>query len=71
LLAETRRAFLPDALVVLHPPGAEGALVRALVPFIAQQTPVDGRPAAYVCTNYACSAPVTSPEALRALLTER
>jgi uncharacterized protein YyaL (SSP411 family) len=29
---------------------------------------VDGRPAAYVCENFTCKAPVTDPKALAKLL---
>ncbi|MDB6075266.1 MAG: hypothetical protein JWO89_2906, partial [Verrucomicrobiaceae bacterium] len=31
--------------------------------------PVNGAPAAYVCTGNTCQAPVTSPEALSKILT--
>ena len=38
------------------------------VPLLAGRSLVDDRPAAYVCEHFACQAPVTSPEALRAAL---
>jgi uncharacterized protein YyaL (SSP411 family) len=31
---------------------------------------IDGRATAYLCENFACQAPVTTPEQLRALLTD-
>jgi uncharacterized protein YyaL (SSP411 family) len=37
-------------------------------PLLANHTAVDGLPAAYVCENFACRLPVTTPEGLRAEL---
>jgi uncharacterized protein len=37
-------------------------------PLLADRTTVDGRPAAYVCENFACRLPVATPEDLRDLL---
>jgi uncharacterized protein YyaL (SSP411 family) len=68
LAKEVRKRYLPHA-VLLHADGGEGQQ------FLAQRNealgamkPVDGQPAAYVCVNHACKAPVTSVEALGKLL---
>jgi uncharacterized protein YyaL (SSP411 family) len=38
------------------------------LPFVQGLSRVDSRAAAYVCRDFTCLAPVTSPEALRAAL---
>ncbi|MCZ6572585.1 MAG: thioredoxin domain-containing protein, partial [Planctomycetota bacterium] len=46
----------PNRVVALVAPGLE-----KLLPPAAGKTPVDGKPAAYVCRNFTCDAPTTDP----------
>ena len=65
MLTLVRRAYRPRALVALSPrdagPSADPALLRT-------RTLRDGQPAAYVCENFVCAAPVTSAADLAPLL---
>jgi uncharacterized protein YyaL (SSP411 family) len=68
LLAVVRGQFLPHAVVLWTEgdgAGAPGSGGRAAaVPLLEGKTTIDGRPAAYVCRDFACEAPVTEPEEL-------
>jgi uncharacterized protein len=48
--------------------GAEGTERPELM---LERRAVDGRPAAYVCENFTCRAPVTEPEELAKALADR
>lgn len=69
MLYEVQRAFLPQALTILHPAKSEKAAeLAALVPWVQDKLPLGGRATAYVCENYACQSPVGDVEELRELL---
>ncbi len=62
LAAVVRSRFRPTTVVA----GMRSRDTRApeVVPLLAGREPVDGRPAAYVCENFACRMPVTEPAEL-------
>jgi uncharacterized protein YyaL (SSP411 family) len=64
-LARIVRSRLRPHLVLAGGPGGN----ETTVPLLVGRTPVDGRPAAYVCENFSCRMPVTDPDELEALLT--
>ncbi|MFL6238747.1 MAG: thioredoxin domain-containing protein [Actinomycetes bacterium] len=65
LLRTAVRATSPGAAVAIGSPGGVG------VPLLADRGLVDGRPAAYVCRNFACERPVTDPAELARSLAEK
>ncbi len=62
LAAVVRRRFRPAVVVAGMREGDEEA--EAAIPLLRGRTAVDGRPAAYVCENFACNLPVTEPAGL-------
>ena len=70
LLKAARSRYLPHAVLLLVPAGEPGGTVRALAPFTEHHTAIDGRPAAYVCRDYACRLPTTDPQELARMLDE-
>ncbi|MEQ1750639.1 MAG: thioredoxin domain-containing protein [Prosthecobacter sp.] len=68
LLKVVHGRLLPNA-VLLHADGAEAqAWLGSKNEVLALMKPVGGHPAAYVCQNYTCQAPVSEPAALEKLL---
>ncbi len=62
--------FVPNKVVVMRPAAEDAAAALVdLIPFLAEYHAVGGKTAAYVCVNYACQAPTTSAEDLKAMLT--
>jgi uncharacterized protein YyaL (SSP411 family) len=69
ILREVHRHFLPDTILLLAD-GAEGQkYLGEKNEAIRAMSMVEGKPAAYVCENFICKAPVTDPKALSELLT--
>ncbi|MEW6324405.1 MAG: thioredoxin domain-containing protein [Nitrospirota bacterium] len=79
LLQQAHHLYLPNEIVCLlparplpagqagagGPPGEPSPFADALT---KGREPVDGKPAAYVCRNFTCSPPITSPAELRQVL---
>ncbi len=67
---QVARRFLPDTVVAGAAPDAALEL-EAKIPLLADRVALDGRATAYVCRNFVCNLPVTTPEALAAQLNAR
>jgi uncharacterized protein YyaL (SSP411 family) len=62
LASVVRSDFRPHAVLAGGPEGTRRPEL------LRDRTAVDGRPAAYVCENFACQRPVTEPQELSASL---
>jgi uncharacterized protein len=68
LLKEVRRHFLPKAILLLADGGEGQKSLGEKNEAIRGMSLVHGKPAAYVCENFTCKAPVTDPKELATLL---
>ncbi len=69
LLAELRGRYLPRTVILLRPEDADlRARIDALAPFSSGQGMLGDRAAAYVCENFSCLRPATSPRELASQL---
>ncbi len=58
--------YLPNSVFACATPENQEAF--SIVPLLADRSQEDGKATAYVCQNFACQAPVTTPEELQNLL---
>jgi uncharacterized protein YyaL (SSP411 family) len=68
LLKEVHRHFLPNKVLILADGGDGQIFFAAKNEAIGAMSPLEGKPAAYVCENFTCKAPVNDIKALNALL---
>ena len=69
LTRTVQHAFLPFGVLAAFAP-SEGDGVGRTIPLLAGKTLVGGRPAVYVCRNFACQAPATEDVAVTRMLAE-
>jgi uncharacterized protein len=62
MVSALRGNFLPGKVVVHHACPGDGTAIEAIAPYTRNQGCLDGRATAYVCRDFACSAPTTDPE---------
>jgi uncharacterized protein YyaL (SSP411 family) len=65
LVAEIQSLYLPNSNLQLVSPKMS---LETISPLLQGKLQLDERATVYVCENFTCSAPVTSPEVLRSLL---
>ncbi|HHU76306.1 MAG TPA: thioredoxin domain-containing protein [Firmicutes bacterium] len=69
LLRNIQKRFLPRKVFLFYNPGQEtGRELAKISPLIKDKGLVDGKPAVYICENFSCQAPLTSPEDLEKYL---
>jgi len=66
LLEVVNRRYLPNSVLACAAPDNSQAI--QVIPLLADRPLEDGRATAYVCQNFACLAPVNTPEELTRLL---
>ena len=70
LLAEVHRHFLPKTIILLADEADGQKYLGEKIEAIRAMSTIDGKPAAYVCENFTCKAPVTDARALAEMLSK-
>ncbi len=55
-----QQTYVPHAVTAFHPTGDLGVRIQSVIPFIKNQTALNGRATAYVCKEYSCLKPALS-----------
>jgi len=70
MLNLVRHKFLPNTIVLLHEQNVAGSDIEQVVPFIKNQTAIDGKATVYVCESYVCNRPVNKIAELDKVLSD-
>ena len=62
------RTYLPNTVTLWHPSSPQALAIEALVPMVKSMKEVDGKATVYICENFSCKQPVTSPEQFNSML---
>lgn len=68
LLPVINRRFMPEATVILKPPGKDREHLSQIIPALRDKEAIDGKATVYVCKNYSCQPPATTGGKLDQLL---
>jgi hypothetical protein len=68
LLGALKRTYLPNAVILFKPVEIGSTPIEKIAPFTKDMIEVNGRAAAYVCSNGRCLRPVTTAEELLQIL---
>jgi uncharacterized protein YyaL (SSP411 family) len=68
LISEVHRHFVPNKVLLLADGGEGQRYLEEKLEALRGMKPVEGKPAAYICENFTCKAPVTDPAKLAGLL---
>jgi uncharacterized protein YyaL (SSP411 family) len=68
LLGALKRTYLPNTVILFKPVEKSSAPIEKISPFTKDMVEVNGRAAAYVCSNGRCLRPVTTAEKLLQIL---
>jgi uncharacterized protein YyaL (SSP411 family) len=68
LLRQVNTRFLPNKILLLADGGIGQAELARWLPFLARAPRIQGHATAYVCENYVCKLPTSSPEVFAGLL---
>ncbi len=65
MIRTVQQTYLPNKVMLVYSDGREKEPTQKLAPFLKEMKPVDNKPTAYVCEQYACQTPITSLEELQ------
>ncbi len=68
MLSALRSKFLPNKILLLRPTEEESPDIIQLASYTRNQSSINGKATAYVCTNYSCKAPTTDINKMLELL---
>ena len=68
MIGAIRATYMPNRVLMFRSTDGETPPLATLAPFVEGLGPLDGKPAVYLCENFACRRPIADLEELKAAL---
>ena len=68
MIGTIQKTYLPNKVMLVHSDGPGKGNAHKLAPFLKEMKPVDNKPTAYICEQYACQSPIANLNELREAL---
>ena len=68
MIRAIQQTYLPNKVMLVYSDGPKKETAQNLSPFLKAMKPVENKPTAYICEQYACQTPITSLEELQWVL---
>jgi hypothetical protein len=65
MIRTIQQTYLPNKVMLVHSDGPGKETAQKLAPFLKEMKPVENKPTAYICEQYACQTPITSQNELQ------
>jgi uncharacterized protein YyaL (SSP411 family) len=71
MLKIIQKQFVPNMVIIFRPTEEQTPVITRIAKFSKDMKEINGKPAAYICHNYICQAPLVETDKIIEILTKK